>query len=210
MVRLPSISVYKGIAMAPVLHFFKNCSDLAHMTHMSHVFVWTAVKQSPLFAKELGQNGGMAAPRYLLVRLGCLTAEICHSDGTVIGNYEWLQEFPQWSTAFRWMYPCRDWCCTSSSFQVDRVCSDHFLLQCFEWSCCQIGLWSTMERLPQLRGVFQPRRCLSTGDLHHSPRMDTVDTTHLVQEVLTCPCCLSIFRQPIGLPCGHSLCRRDA
>ena len=28
------------------------------------------------------------------------------------------------------------------------------------------------------------------------------------QEVLTCPCCLSIFRQPIGLPCGHSLCRR--
>ena len=28
-----------------------------------------------------------------------------------------------------------------------------------------------------------------------------------MQEVLTCPCCLSIFRQPIALPCGHNLCR---
>ncbi|CAE7251967.1 TRIM31 [Symbiodinium natans] len=28
-----------------------------------------------------------------------------------------------------------------------------------------------------------------------------------LEEVLTCPCCLSIFRQPIALPCGHNLCR---
>jgi len=26
-------------------------------------------------------------------------------------------------------------------------------------------------------------------------------------EVLKCPCCLSVYRQPIALPCGHTLCR---
>ncbi|CAE7943794.1 TRIM31 [Symbiodinium sp. KB8] len=28
-----------------------------------------------------------------------------------------------------------------------------------------------------------------------------------LEEVLTCPCCLGIFRQPVALPCGHNLCR---
>lgn len=28
-----------------------------------------------------------------------------------------------------------------------------------------------------------------------------------LEELLQCPCCLGILRRPVGLPCGHSLCR---
>lgn len=28
-----------------------------------------------------------------------------------------------------------------------------------------------------------------------------------LDELLKCPCCFNIFRQPVTLPCGHSLCR---
>lgn len=88
-------------------------------------------------ADELGQSGGMSAPRYLLVRLGeCIPAE----TGAAPVHRSRLDSGPQW------------------------------------------------------------RDFLNFGDGSHPDGV-------ALEEVLTCPCCLSIFRQPIGLPCGHSLCR---
>eukprot|EP00747_Dinoflagellata_sp_TGD_P118824 gnl/TRDRNA2_/TRDRNA2_172899_c0_seq1.p1 gnl/TRDRNA2_/TRDRNA2_172899_c0~~gnl/TRDRNA2_/TRDRNA2_172899_c0_seq1.p1 ORF type:complete len:646 (+),score=95.22 gnl/TRDRNA2_/TRDRNA2_172899_c0_seq1:53-1990(+) len=54
---------------------------------------------------------------------------------------------------------------------------------------------SRLDTGPQWRNFLHygegrdPRSCLALDD------------------VLSCPCCLSIYRQPIALPCGHSLCR---
>lgn len=87
-------------------------------------------------ADELGHTGGMAAPRYLLVRLGeCIPAE----TGAAPVHLSRLDTGPQW----------RDF------------------------------LNYGEGRDPQLA----------------------------LDELLSCPCCLTIFRQPIALPCGHSLCR---
>jgi len=89
-------------------------------------------------ADELGQTGRMAAPRYLLVRLGeCIPAE----TGAAPVHLSRLDTGPQW----------RDFL----NYGEGR----------------------------------DPRSCLA------------------LDELLACPCCLTIFRQPIALPCGHSLCR---
>mmetsp|Transcript_125257 Transcript_125257/g.365846 ORF Transcript_125257/g.365846 Transcript_125257/m.365846 type:complete len:383 (-) Transcript_125257:93-1241(-) len=89
-------------------------------------------------ADELGHTGGMAAPRYLLVRLGeCIPAE----TGAAPVHLSRLDTGPQW----------RDFL----NYGEGR----------------------------------DPRGCPSLDDL------------------LTCPCCLAIFRQPIALPCSHTLCR---
>lgn len=89
-------------------------------------------------AEELGSSGGMAAPRYLLVRLGeCIPAE----TGAAPVHLSRLDAGPQW----------RDFL----NFGEGR----------------------------------DPRGCVS------------------LDELLACPCCLSTYRQPVALPCGHSLCR---
>lgn len=89
-------------------------------------------------ADELGHTGGMAAPRYLLVRLGeCIPAE----TGAAPVHLSRLDTGPQW----------RDFL----NYGESR----------------------------------DPRGCLALDDL------------------LACPCCFVIFRQPVALTCGHSLCR---
>jgi len=89
-------------------------------------------------ADELGHTGGMAAPRYLLVRLGeCIPAE----TGAAPVHLSRLDAGTQW----------RDF-------------------------------------------------------LNYGEGRDPGGSLAL-DELLACPCCLAIFRQPIALPCGHSLCR---
>jgi len=88
-------------------------------------------------AEELGRGGRMAAPRYLLVRLGeCIPAE----TGAAPVHLSRLDAGTQW------------------------------------------------------------RDFLNDGAGRHLEGL-------ALDESLSCPCCLSIFRQPIALPCGHSLCR---
>mmetsp|Transcript_124762 Transcript_124762/g.399753 ORF Transcript_124762/g.399753 Transcript_124762/m.399753 type:complete len:1103 (+) Transcript_124762:57-3365(+) len=89
-------------------------------------------------ADELGHTGGMAAPRYLLVRLGeCIPAE----TGAAPVHLSRLDAGTQWQDFLNYG---------------------------------------------------------DGRDLGGSLALD---------ELLACPCCLAIFRQPIALPCGHSLCR---
>jgi len=89
-------------------------------------------------ADELGHTGGMAAPRYLLVRLGeCIPAE----TGAAPVHLSRLDTGPHW------------------------------------------------------------RDFLNYGEGRDSRSCVGLD------ELLACPICLQIFRQPIALPCGHTLCR---
>lgn len=80
--------------------------------------------------------------------------DICWLDSVPwlpLGAFHW----PMWAwnaAAFRRVYPCRDWCCTSSSFQADFNLPPNLL----DAVCCQIGLWATVERLLELCGVLQP------------------------------------------------------
>lgn len=112
-------------------------SDQEEQRRLSHHMSAPELPSTWQVAEELGQSGGMAAPRYLLVRLGeCIPAE----TGAAPVHRSRLDSGPQWRDFLNF---------------ADRAGSDGVALE----------------------------------------------------EVLTCPCCLSIFRQPIGLPCGHSLCR---
>mmetsp|Transcript_35836 Transcript_35836/g.65074 ORF Transcript_35836/g.65074 Transcript_35836/m.65074 type:complete len:498 (-) Transcript_35836:18-1511(-) len=111
-------------------------ADEEEQRRLSHHMSAPELPSTWQVAEELGHSGGMAAPRYLLVRLGeCIPAE----TGAAPVHRSRLDSGPQW----------RDF------------------LNFAEGGSEGVAL----------------------------------------EEVLTCPCCLCIFRQPIGLPCGHSLCR---
>lgn len=88
-------------------------------------------------ADELGQGDGMAAPRYLLVRLG---ERIPAETGAAPIHLSRLEFGPQWREFLGGSEP-----------HADGICS--------------------------------------------------------LKEILRCPCCLTVFRQPVALPCGHTLCR---